>query len=858
MTNPNTNLKIAAGYAMLIGVIMLSAWLVYDNTHTIIDLDRKADEMTLRRDAADSLVHNLLEVNNSERALCLGLASERTRFDNALDRTRQSAYRLRTLLDEPRQRQRVDSLTLLLDSKRSNMAAMLKAMGRDRPDEYYRSKVRDLHSGRDSVIIHPEVKAAGEDHETVYEVVKTRKTFFGRLADAFRGQRSDTVSTTRRTGRHNAETTRRAIDIADTVADVLAEIKRREGIDRLAARRSLNAGGRRLEMVSMELAERTRRIVEDIRRDERLTLRAAVDSELGARRSVIIKIVALACVAVLSALVLGLYIRRDIRRTRRYSRTLERAKAETERVMEQRERLLLTITHDIKAPAASISGFTQLLEEHIADDKGRSLLDGIRTSATHLLSLVSRLLDYHSLERGKADTNPVSFSPLRLVVSSVDERRHEAAAKGIALKCDTSRCPDGICRADAFRIKQILDNIIGNALKYTARGEVTVNAALDDGRLTLTVSDTGCGMTPDEQRRVFNAFTRLPEAQGVEGAGLGLSITREAVKLLGGSLNLKSAKGRGSVFTVCLPVDRSPVPADRQTANADTDKPRHRPAPTTGADSRLKILILDDDRLQLKLLGEMLARLGEAGFIVRSTDRVAEAIAAATDFKPDIMLIDLEMPEMSGTDVIARLDLTAIKAVAMTAHRPDIAPRLTAAGFSACLFKPFTLTDLADTISLLSDRSIVAADIHQRSDTDTNINQQAGGTIVAADVYRQTSSPSSDRFAPLTAFADGDPEAERQILAEFAKSIAECRSALTAAINPQPTSPSATPAPPDRKSISSIAHRLLPTVSMVSPHTAEILQTLTSTPIAELDDNEVRRRCETVNNNLFLIHNSFF
>lgn len=162
-----------------------------------------------------------------------------------------------------------------------------------------------------------------------------------------------------------------------------------------------------------------------------------------------------------------------------------------------------------------------------------------------------------------------------------------------------------MCRADAFRVKQILNNLVGNALKYTDEGGVTITLRLVAGWLTLAVTDTGRGMTSDEQQRVFDAFTRLPGAQGIEGIGLGLSITRETVQLLGGTIRVTSTVGKGSTFTVRLPM-KVVSQVEASTPSAAT------PAPKLSSTARqgLTVLVLDDDVLQLQLLGEMLAQLG--------------------------------------------------------------------------------------------------------------------------------------------------------------------------------------------------------------------------------------------------------
>ena len=204
--------------------------------------------------------------------------------------------------------------------------------------------------------------------------------------------------------------------------------------------------------------------------------------------------------------------------------------------------------------SAAIAGFIDLLSEYVDRPKAVGYLQSISGSANHLLQLVSALLDYHKLESGKAERHEVSFQPTALVSECVAQMQPLAMAKQLRLVTDINVAEDMFCRSDAFRIKQIVKNLVSNAIKYTDEGEVRVGITVLNGWMTLSVSDTGCGMTPEELQSVFNAFTRLPGAQGKEGVGLGLTITREIVTLLGGRINVASTKGKGTTFRVGLAV----------------------------------------------------------------------------------------------------------------------------------------------------------------------------------------------------------------------------------------------------------------------------------------------------------------
>ena len=550
----STRIKILVGYALLAIVLLSATWMVYDNTRSLSAVNHASERFMARRDIVDSLVFSMLETANAERSVLLGDASKWERFDRALSGSKRQARKLRLLLNDTLKQQRLDTLMALLIAKRENTLLVMNVLKNNSRDIYYNNKVEALHSGRDSIVISPQTKERHEQHETVYEVVKTKRGFFRRLGDAFRKQRTDTISTTRLTHQPSTDTIHHRLNIADSVANALAEIHSEQQRANDRQQDIISTRNDRLQLVSIQLTKRTWQLLEDIQSDEHNAMQRVVGKAISSRRAMIVRIAVLGLLAILSAAILVVYILRDIKRERRDRQRILEAKTETERIMQQRERLLLTITHDIKAPAASIAGFIDLLSEYVDRPKAVGYLQSISGSANHLLQLVSALLDYHKLESGKAERHEVSFQPTALVSECVAQMQPLAMAKQLRLTTDINVAEDMFCRSDAFRIKQIVNNLVSNAIKYTDEGEVRVGITVMNGWMTLSVSDTGCGMTPEELQSVFNAFTRLPGAQGKEGVGLGLTITREIVTLLGGRINVASTKGKGTTFRVCLPV----------------------------------------------------------------------------------------------------------------------------------------------------------------------------------------------------------------------------------------------------------------------------------------------------------------
>ena len=757
----STRIKILVGYALLAVVLVSATWMVYDNTRSLSAVNEASERLMARRDIVDSLVFTMLETANAERSVLLGDAGKWQRFDEALSSSAANAMRLRPLLMDTLKQQRLDSLITLLKAKRENTLLVMKELNNDCRDIYYNNKLEALHSGRDSIVISPQTKEHHEQHETVYEVVKTKRGFFRRLGDAFRKQHTDTVSTTRLTHQPSTATINHRLNIADSVANVLAEIHSEQQRANDRKQNAISSRNRQLQRVSIQLTKRTWLLIEDIQSDEHNALQRVVGKAMSSRRAMIVRIAVLGLLAILSAAILVVYILRDIKRERRDRQRIIEAKAETERIMQQRERLLLTITHDIKAPAASIAGFIDLLSEYVDQPKAVGYLQNISGSAKHLLQLVSALLDYHKLESGKAERHEVSFAPAVLISECVAQMQPLAMEKKLKLATDVQVTESMLCRSDAFRIKQIVNNLVGNAIKYTDKGEVRVGVSIANRQLSISVKDTGCGMTPDELQTVFNAFTRLPGAQGKEGVGLGLTTTREIVTLLGGEINVQSAKGKGSTFTVSLPVkivtnqgvhqqskqtkgvhlsplgfsrlpEQEVYQQSKQTKGVHLSQVHQQskqqlhqqsqrdsligaletsaPPKDKSQHPSLSVVIVDDDRLQGQLLTEMLQRIEGISFNTTTTIHASEAIAIATDSAPNIVFTDIEMPEMNGSEIMRRIrNNTEVqqrscttKFVAMTAHEQSIMPQLRSDGFDACLFKPFSVQTLAATICQLT------------------------------------------------------------------------------------------------------------------------------------------------------------
>jgi signal transduction histidine kinase/CheY-like chemotaxis protein len=324
--------------------------------------------------------------------------------------------------------------------------------------------------------------------------------------------------------------------------------------------------------------------------------------------------------------------------------TLRRAKDAAEAANAAKTRYLVAVSHEIRSPLNAIYGYAQLLERDGAISAAEA--GGvIRRSAEHLTNLVEGLLEISRIESGvlKLRTDVVQL-PI-LLDHVVDMFQMQAQAKGLKLDYEVMGRLPRFVRTDEKRLRQILINLLSNAIKYTREGGVTLSIAYRSQVAIVDISDTGIGIAPEDLERIFEPFERgsSPEAMLQPGLGLGLSITRMLARILGGEIVATSTLGVGSCFRlrIFLP---EPLTAPDDVAEYDR---------VIGyGGSRRTILVIDDDQSQTIVLENLLRRLG---FVVYAAGNGAEGLALAESARPELVLLDIQMPGISGWEVAARL-----------------------------------------------------------------------------------------------------------------------------------------------------------------------------------------------------------
>lgn len=366
-----------------------------------------------------------------------------------------------------------------------------------------------------------------------------------------------------------------------------------------------------------------------------------------------------------------------------------------------KSRFLANMAHEIRTPLTGVLGMTELLLKTALNDRQHQYADAIRRSGALLLRQVNDALDVARIEAGRLELNPAPFNPAAILRDVADADAGLAAQKNLTI--DVAVAPDvpRAVRGDALRVQQILFNLTHNALKFTTEGSVTLKLERDGDGIAYHVIDNGPGMTPEECARVFQRFEQADYGRLQRGSGLGLAISRELVGLMGGHIDLQSVPGRGSTFTVRLPLASvappEAAPVARSAASVP-EPPRVAPASQDTA-AQPRVLLVEDDPIAGQAIAGLIETFGYAVTLAPHALAALSEIDAQNAF--DRMVFDFDLPGMDGCELAKLLrqrgNTTPIVALTASAHG-DEEQRARAAGMDAFLRKPVLPEDLRDAL----------------------------------------------------------------------------------------------------------------------------------------------------------------
>ena len=456
-------------------------------------------------------------------------------------------------------------------------------------------------------------------------------------------------------------------------------------------------------------------------------------------------------------------IQQDLKRDTRLRLKMEEIINKNHELLETRKNIILTISHDIRAPLNIINGCAELAADTRDRKRRNRHLANIGIVSRHILHLLNNLLDVYRLNESKETCNNVPFSLNDLLERIATGFSHVVNNKGILFLCDF-KDTDVVLHGDVDRIEQIIDNLLANAVKFTETGTIHFNAAYKDGNLSLEIKDTGIGMDENTLSRIFRPFERLASETNADGFGLGLPITQGLVNLLGGKIYVESEIGCGSTFRVSLPLP----PSDERIGYE---------APALQATWSLpqSVLIIDNDRLQLEIVKEMLERNGVSCIACSNAKELVEEMRKR-DY--DLLLSDIQMPGTNGFEILNLLrnsnigNSRTIPVIAMTARGDREKEAFVGSGFADCVYKPFSMNELLNTIS-------------------------------AAMPHKEPEEPCAPDFDTFTADVRDKRKLLRTFISQSNRDIKDLRSAMEAE---------------DRAGLREIAHKIQPSLELLQSY----------------------------------------
>ena len=549
--------------------------------------------------------------------------------------------------------ERIDSVRLLLEDKERQMHRIVQVLEQQQA-------INDKITSQVPVIVQKSVQEQPKKSK--------RKGFLGIFGKKEEAKPTATTTMLRSLNRN-------------MIAEQQAQSRRlSEHTDSLAARNAeLN---RQLQGLVVQIDEK---VQADLQKRE---------AEIAAMRErSFIQIGGLTGFVVLLLIISYIIIHRNITRIKRYKREtadlieqLKQSVEQNEALIASRKKAVHTITHELRTPLTAITGYAGLIQKNFDADKTGIYIQNIQQSSERMREMLNTLLSFFRLDNGKEQPN---ISPCRIsaIIHTLEtEFMPIAMNKGLALIV-TNRT-DAVVLTDKERILQIGNNLLSNAIKFTEDGRVSMAMGYDDDMLKLIVEDTGTGMTEEEQQRVFGAFERLSNAAAKDGFGLGLSIVQRIVSMLGGIIRLDSEKGKGSRFTVEIPMQTAEeLPGQSYQGYAYHNERYH------------DVIAIDNDEVLLMMLKEMYA---QEGIHCDTCTDAAELMEMIRRKEYSLLLTDLNMPEINGFELLELLRTSnvgnskTIPVVVTTASGSCSKEELMERGFSGCLLKPFSISELME------------------------------------------------------------------------------------------------------------------------------------------------------------------
>ncbi|MFL1894676.1 hybrid sensor histidine kinase/response regulator [Aquimarina sp. 2-A2] len=802
-TKRSVTFKIVASYILAGVLAVIAFWVIYrqiNNYTQITEIKNKNNEKLFLVGEtltglyeAESLTRNIIQTADVEK-----FKNYKAKIDTIL----QTIHKVSAISEDSLQTVKIDSLRHLIDSKNKNFEELIKLYKQRKEKGIYATAIDELKKANESF------------DDSNYE------KRFRSLDPQFRKSVVNIISLTKE---DNAERlTNQTLDsLTTTVRQVLTELEERDKKYKQQISQKENNLLEKDQVITRQLRDLLATIEQNERNEYYQRLEAS--SQMLDKTSRIIVIIALT--SLLVAIVFLFLIIRDVSRSQKYRIALEEEKAYKESLLKTRETLINTVTHDLRSPLNTVIGYSDLLEKTELNTKQEHYLDHLKKSSDYILHLVNDLLDLSKLEAGRMVIEELPFTPKNVIETTVISAIPINDPKKLDIHLHTEENLTRQYLSDPFRIKQVLTNLINNAYKFTDSGSITVSSKiLENGvsekQLIIKIKDTGIGITEEQQKHIFEEFSQGDDSTEKQygGFGLGLAITKKIIMLLQGTISLESTPGKGSTFTVAIPVKRSHIllveeGSDHKNYNALKNR---------------SVLLVDDDPTQLALTSEV-ADL--AGLKYDSAQDAQTALALADEKNYDLILTDIQMPRMDGFELLHELrkneKTKSIPVIALSGRTDTTDADYKKAGFVYSLRKPYA----PNTLLQLMAHAL-------------NINITLAETEPTADPSNSDTKNKQYSLNDLMMFAQGDSESLYAILDTFYDSTQTNLKLLKEAVRSK-----------NVEEIKSITHKILPMFRQIkATEVVELLERLEQPDNYGVSNKEIYKLTkQSITKILFLI-----
>ncbi len=754
------SLKVAIGYIVIIALFIGTSYYIQQQASIFSSSNKLEDSIQSHRSSCDKLIELVLEAEALAQTSSIGDYSSYKKYISTLNRIDTAIIRLDSIS--------TDSSKLLLDSLSNTIhykALIVKNLydiSSKKATNSYQKQIEDLIAQYSNTTNTTNTITTVIREKEAITIEAPKKNVMKRIKAVFKPGDIDTTNISS-SSTISSDTITRFETKATNLKSDFNRINSNAIQQKIKHINKIKDNIEILRIEGGELSLKISSLINYIERAEHDFRQLTLNKDRELRNQSVDTTYRIAIIASALAILFFIIIWRDITHRNRYRKELEDARLKAENLLVAREKLMLTITHDIKAPAGAIKGYTELIESEQQPSKNKEYIQAINNSATHLLNLVSALLDYHKLDFGEIEIARDQFHVSTILDGIVKNFAPAAKKKGLSITSKMVSSTDCYIICDLFRLRQIIDNLLGNAIKFTDKGEVSLSANIIGSSLNLIIKDSGRGISQEEQEVIFEEFARLKNATGIEGSGLGLSIVSKITNLMGGEISLSSAPDEGTSFFVTIPIE---IVENPNIDNSQHDEIEIHPNALI-SHSILKIVIIDDDPIQLKYTQAMLHSINNQ-WDITCCAKIDEEFERAISDSPHIIFSDINMPQINGLDLAKKIrqSLPSIPIIALTANSNIPLNEYTENGFSDILAKPYNRQQLIDVLN-----KFISIDID---------------------------------LSAITQFADNDEETKILLLTTALEETTKNGEAITKAITTS-----------DKETTCAIAHKMLPLISMI-------------------------------------------